>query len=84
MIDVMNPRVFEPCPMAKWDCASRSKNGLCVALKDIDYGPGKPCPFYKTAEQKAEDERNALEWLMRLGRMDLLAKYHGGELHEPV
>ena len=43
-----------------------------------------PCPFYKTAEQKAADEAKACDRLARLGRDDLLARYHGGELYEPV
>ena len=84
MISILNLRAFEPCPMAQWDCAARSDRGLCVALRDIDYGPGKPCPFYKTAEQKANDEAKACDRLVRLGRDDLLARYHGGELYEPV
>ena len=39
---------------------------------------------YKTAEQKAADEAKACDRLARLGRDDLLARYHGGELYEPV
>ena len=78
MISILNLRAFEPCPMAKWDCAARSDRGLCVALKDIDYGPGKPCPFYKTAEQKAAENAKTRDRLVSIGRADLLAKYHEG------
>ena len=80
----LNPRDFELCPMAQMDCAAMNSRGRCVALKDIDYGPDKPCPFYKTADQKAAENAKTRDRLVSIGRADLLAKYHEDELYEPV
>ena len=65
---------LEPCPMERRDCAAISEDGFCLALSDIDYGPGKSCPFYKSAEQNAEEIARSCFRLARLRRYDLVRK----------
>ena len=64
----------EPCPMESRDCAALMEDGLCRALVNIDYGPEKPCPFYKSDEQNAQEIAKSCYRLASLKRYDLVRK----------
>lgn len=64
-----------PCCMDVADCFARNENGKCTCLADMDFG-GRACPFYKGAEQNEQERETALQQLRKLGRDDLIEKYH--------
>ena len=69
------------CPMAEKDCAACNREGRCRALDRTNFR-GKPCPFYKKAEQQAAENESAWDHLVKLGRYDLVEKYHSEELQK--
>lgn len=48
------------CIHGHYDCFARSRNGVCNALSDTDFGY-RDCPFYKTDKQIEEEERRNRE-----------------------
>ena len=69
------------CPMEKKDCAACNGEGRCRALDRTDFR-GKPCPFYKSAEQQTAENDSVWDRLVKLGRYDLVSKYHSEELQK--
>ena len=69
-----NNKPFLPCILEQKDCAA-CHNGICIALEDTDF-KGYGCPFYKSAEQQAEESADIIRHLMDIGRFDLVEKYH--------
>lgn len=53
-----------------------NKDGACAILV-AEAKRGKICKFKKTAEQNAAQCAACIERLKRLGKYDLLLKYHG-------
>ena len=49
------------------------KGGTCKVLRETI--TGKPCPFYKTAEQLESERNEVLERLEAAGRTDLIKAY---------
>jgi len=44
------------CIHGHYECFARSRNGVCNALSDTDFG-NRDCPFYKTDKQIEEEDR---------------------------
>ena len=53
-----------------------NKHGICDALCSTDFGMRR-CPFFKTEEELAEGQLDALQRLVDRGRFDLIEKYRG-------
>lgn len=68
-------RIRETFPICKAhpDCHA-FQDGRCAALADTDFG-GRDCPFYKDREANRKEQKEGLEYLIRTGRTDLIAKY---------
>ena len=71
---------MQQCSFFANDCAAFDRRGLCEAVIDIEYGPYRRCPFYKNIDQNCEEHLRAINRIVRLGRFDLLDKYHRREL----
>ncbi len=64
---------YKPCSQMP-GCRAR-ENGLCTALTDTKFRSGI-CPFYKTVERCRKDNNDNYDRLLRIGRDDLIKKYH--------
>ena len=53
------------------------RGGVCTALDQTVF-PGGRCPFEQSGASYRGAERKALERLRRLGRADLIRRYHPG------
>ena len=62
------------CP--RKSCAG-NRSGVCLILKTNNFGD-KDCPFFKTKEQVAEENRRIKTKLIFEERYDILDRYYGG------
>ena len=63
---------LEPCGFE--DCHAFER-GRCVALNDTDFGERR-CPFYRSRADNANEAAACMDRLARIGRKDLIDKYH--------
>ena len=73
---------MQACPFSAFDCAAINERGRCAGVIDIQSGPDKTCPFFKTIDQNYDEHCAAMDRLARRGRFDLLRKYHKKELYD--
>ncbi|MBQ3426100.1 MAG: hypothetical protein IJH37_03020 [Clostridia bacterium] len=71
-------RLKIPCKLHK-DCFALT-NGTCVCLSDNRF-KGKECPFYKSKAQNDRENARTSQYLVSIGRADLVEQYRGKSVY---
>lgn len=74
----MAKKKYPKCPVAA-GCVKRTEDGSCVSLHSTAFGKTDYCPFYKTADQAAQEEKAKNERLHAMGLDHLIKKTYSEE-----
>lgn len=71
-------RLKIPCKLHK-DCFALM-DGTCICLSDNRF-KGNKCPFYKSKAQNDRENARTSQYLVSIGRADLVEQYRGKSVY---